>query len=139
MCCRESNNRRSVTAEMGAAPLTPNKLKGIIFMRNRTFGINIRVTEKEKKRIEKHAKKCRLSVSEYLRQLSNGYTPNEIPSDNFYLVSRDLEMMISDYRNKDDEMMAKMLRGCVDELYDIYIYPKKGGGKNGNDKNLADS
>ena len=100
-------------------------------MRNRTFGINIRVSEKEKKRIENYAKKCRLSVSEYLRQLANGHTPNEIPSDNFYLVSRDLEMMISDYRNRDDDMMAKMLRGCVDELYDIYIYPKKWGGKNG--------
>ena len=101
-------------------------------MRNRTFGINIRVTEQEKKRIEKYAKKCKLSVSEYLRQLANGYEPNEIPSDNFYLVSRDLEMMISDYRNKDDDIMAKILRGCIDELYDIYIYPKKGGGKNGN-------
>lgn len=44
-------------------------------MRNRTFGINIRVTEKEKKRIEKYAKKCKLSVSEYLRQLANGYEP----------------------------------------------------------------
>jgi len=44
-------------------------------MRNRTFGINIRVTEQEKKRIEKYAKKCKLSVSEYLRQLANGYEP----------------------------------------------------------------
>jgi len=69
------NNRHSVTAEMGTAPLTPNKLKGMIFMRKRTFGINIRVTEQEKKRIEKYAKKCKLSISEYLRQLANGYTP----------------------------------------------------------------
>ena len=44
-------------------------------MRNRTFGINIRVTEQEKKRIEKYAKKCKLSISEYLRQLANGYEP----------------------------------------------------------------
>lgn len=44
-------------------------------MRKRTFGINIRATELEKKRIEKYAKKCKLSVSEYLRQLANGYTP----------------------------------------------------------------
>ena len=100
-------------------------------MRNRTFGINIRVSEKEKKRIENFAKKCRLSVSEYMRQLANGHTPNEIPSDNFYRVSHDLEMMISEYKNKNDDTMAKMLRDCVDELYDIYIYPKKGG-KNGN-------
>lgn len=44
-------------------------------MRNRTVGINIRVTEQEKNRIEKYAKKCKLSVSEYLRQLANNYEP----------------------------------------------------------------
>ena len=37
--------------------------------RQRNLGINIRVTPKEKKKIERNAKKCRLTVSEYLRQL----------------------------------------------------------------------
>lgn len=105
-------------------------------MRKRDLGINIRVTVQEKNRIERNAKKCRLSVSEYLRQLANGYTPNEIPSDNFYLVAHDLELMISDYRNKDDEMMTKMLTSCVHDLYETYTYSKKEVGKTGSPQSL---
>ena len=37
-------------------------------MRNRTVGINIRVTVTEKKKVTMLAKKCCLSLSEYLRQ-----------------------------------------------------------------------
>lgn len=94
-------------------------------MRNRTYGINIRVTEQEKKRIERYAKKCRLSVSEYLRQLANGHTPNEIPSDNFFLVAHDLELMIQEFKGKDDELLRKMLITCVEDLNEIYIYGRK--------------
>ena len=48
--------------------------------RKRTSVINIRVTPKEKQRIERYAAKCKLSVSEYLRQLANGYAPRELPA-----------------------------------------------------------
>lgn len=47
-------------------------------MRQRSYGINIRVTQQEKKRIERHAKKCGLTVSEYLRQLANGHEPQKL-------------------------------------------------------------
>ena len=36
-------------------------------MRNRTVGINIRVTENEKKKLSRNARKRHLSLSEYLR------------------------------------------------------------------------
>ena len=49
--------------------------------RKRTSVINLRVTPAEKERIERFAKKCRLSVSEYLRQLANGYAPRELPTE----------------------------------------------------------
>ena len=49
--------------------------------RKRNLGINIRVTAGEKKRIERNAKKCRLNVSEYLRQIALGLEPKELPSD----------------------------------------------------------
>lgn len=48
--------------------------------RKRTSVINIRVTPQEKQRIERYAAKCKLSVSEYLRQLANGYAPRELPA-----------------------------------------------------------
>ena len=42
--------------------------------RKRTHGINIRVTEEEKRLIERCAVHCQLSVSEYLRRLACGKT-----------------------------------------------------------------
>lgn len=64
--------------------------------RKRTVGINIRVTPQEKKRIVRFAKKCRLSVSEYIRQLAEGYTPQQLPGRNctkFYGNFRSFRMI----------------------------------------------
>lgn len=48
-------------------------------MRKRSVGINIRVTVTEKKKVTMLAKKCGLSLSEYLRQRALGYEPGEHP------------------------------------------------------------
>ena len=53
-------------------------------MRNRNKGINIRVTEKEKKKIEMRADICNLSTSEYLRKLAMGFEPRELPREKIY-------------------------------------------------------
>ena len=49
--------------------------------RQRNLGINIRVTPAEKKIIVRNAKKCKLTVSEYLRQIAMNVEPKELPSD----------------------------------------------------------
>lgn len=41
-------------------------------MRNKTRGINVRVTPEEKEKLTENAKYCGLSVSEYLRRLGLG-------------------------------------------------------------------
>lgn len=66
--------------------------------RKRTVGINIRVTEKEKKKIKSNAAKCKLSVSEYLRQLATGYTPKELPAEPLYEVLNKLKRIDDDYK-----------------------------------------
>ena len=48
-------------------------------MRNRTIGINVRVTVTEKKKVTMLARKCGLSLSEYLRQRALGYEPGGHP------------------------------------------------------------
>ena len=48
-------------------------------MRKRTVGINIRVTVTEKKKVTMLARKCGLSLSEYLRQRALGYEPGGHP------------------------------------------------------------
>ena len=48
-------------------------------MRKRSVGINIRVTVTEKKKVTMLARKCGLSLSEYLRQRALGYEPSGHP------------------------------------------------------------
>ena len=55
-------------------------------MRNRTVGINIRVTVTEKKKVTMLAKKCGLSLSEYLRQRALGYDPGGQPPTEVFNV-----------------------------------------------------
>ena len=55
-------------------------------MRNRTVGINIRVTVTEKKKVTMLARKCGLSLSEYLRQRALGYEPGGHPPTEVFLM-----------------------------------------------------
>ena len=48
-------------------------------MRKRSIGINVRVTVTEKKKVTMLARKCGLSLSEYLRQRVLGYEPGVHP------------------------------------------------------------
>ena len=58
-------------------------------MRNRTVGINIRVTVTEKKKVTMLARKCSLSLSEYLRQRALGYEPGgQPPKEVFDVLDR---------------------------------------------------
>ena len=69
------------TATAIIVTLTVSERIIIMANRQRNLGINIRVTPAEKKKIERNAKKCRLTVSEYLRQLAMNVEPKELPSD----------------------------------------------------------
>ena len=48
-------------------------------MRNRTVGINVRVSVTEKRKMTLMAKQCGLSLSGYLRQRALGYEPGGHP------------------------------------------------------------
>ena len=48
-------------------------------MRKRSVGINVRVTVTEKKKVTMLARKCGLSLSEYLRQRALGHEPGGHP------------------------------------------------------------
>ena len=60
-------------------------------MRKRSVGINIRVTVTEKKKVTMLARKCGLSLSEYLRQRALGYEPGGHPPKEVFDVLDKLE------------------------------------------------
>ena len=58
-------------------------------MRKRSIGINVRVTVTEKKKVTMLARKCGLSLSEYLRQRALGYEPGgHLPKEVFDVLDQ---------------------------------------------------
>ena len=58
-------------------PVKENKERTDVMNEAKNKNLFIRVSEKEKNIIEHNAKKCGLSVSEYLRQRALGYMPRK--------------------------------------------------------------
>ena len=73
------------------------RMKKYMPNRKRNVGINIRVTPEEKKKIERNAKICRLTVSEYLRQLAMKNKPKELPSEEMIQSLMRLRTIISTF------------------------------------------
>ena len=87
-------------------------------MENKTLRLYTRITPAEKKRIFSLAKRCGLSVSEYIRQRVLGFTPREIQPEIFYELVRRIEML---YREKGSEELLSLVRDIRAE----FILPGK--------------
>ena len=65
--------RAALCAEMGSAPVTSVRKERLnMTYRKRTTAIQVRVTEQEKRKLERQAKRCGLSLSGYLRRVGVG-------------------------------------------------------------------
>lgn len=87
--------------------------------RKRECGINIRVNEQEKQRIERYSRRCKLTVSEYLRQLANGYAPQELPNDRLYDLCWQVELLSEDRLSLGDEKFKSCLCGFLTDTQKI--------------------
>ena len=87
-------------------------------MEERTKQIYVRVTPQEKKRIATNAKKCGLSVSEYIRQRSLGFAPREVPPQAYYDMCSMLEYAMTETENGN-----AMIPGILNELRETILLP----------------
>ena len=86
-------------------------------MRNRTVGINIRVTVTEKKKVTMLARKCGLSLSEYLRQRALGYEPGgQPPKEVFTVLDK-----IDELAESESSSPHSSIVDCTDEIRDLLI------------------
>ena len=86
-------------------------------MRNRTVGINVRVTVTEKKKVTMLARKCGLSLSEYLRQRALGYEPGgHPPKEVFDVLDR-----LDEIAESCSPATAAEISACADCLRDLLI------------------
>lgn len=101
-------------------------------MRTKNVGINLRVDEKEKRNLERKAKKSGLSLSAYLRKVGLEKEIYPIPDKEFYKVYID----ICKVKNAIDETLPiEKIKQCLEiisnEFLDIYN-SKRGEDEDGN-------
>ena len=86
-------------------------------MKERKVQLKMRATEKEKVRIENKAKKCGLSVSEYLRKRALGYSPKSLFPESFYEFAEKIGILYEVLGTLNStELQAEVLK-LLDEIY----------------------
>ena len=86
--------------------------------------IAFRVTDQEKKRIAVLARKCGLSVSEYVKQRALGYAPQPIlPEAIFPLIEKISQLQDLTASSETDAAICTLLK----EISDTLLLPRKEG------------
>ncbi|MDD2502858.1 MAG: hypothetical protein PHG58_03235 [Clostridia bacterium] len=106
-------------------------------MKIRNLGINIRVSPDEKKKISKNSKRCGLSLSEYLRQLANGYEPRPNQPYEFEAFTFILERIYTEMKARFTAETEQKLLDALQVIQERFILPQRRENC-GNDKNMAD-
>ena len=84
--------------------------------------IDIRVTPNDKAKIQSNAKKCNLSMSQFIIKRALGYEPKAVLPRHFY----DFYGTLCDLSNrKIDEKTNIKLKNLIDEINKEFILPRK--------------
>lgn len=85
-------------------------------MRNKTLGINVRVTSEEKEKLLKNADYCALSLSEYLRRLGLGKNIEAALQEKEYRVFRKLNQLKADCEQLEKNEIVRRINEILKEL-----------------------
>ena len=86
-------------------------------MRKRSVGINVCVSVTEKKKVTMLARKCGLSLSEYLRQRALGYEPGGHPPKEVFDVLDKLDEIAEQY----SAQTGAAINAQTDRMRDLLI------------------
>ena len=86
-------------------------------MRKRSVGINVRVSVTEKRKMTLMAKRCGLSLSEYLRQRALGYEPGGHPSKEMFDVLDKLDEIAESC----SPTTSAEIGTCADRMRDLLV------------------
>lgn len=121
--CQSHNQKPPQEADLlfeGLPPPIPRK--GEICM-GKDIRIAVRVTAKEKEKIQSKARKCGLSTTEYVKQRALGYEPRGIPPDALFLCLEKLGELAGKASSPElDEEICKVLK----EITAAFLLPGKG-------------
>ena len=105
-------------------------------MRNRTIGINVRVSENEKQKLKRNAKKSGLNLSAYLRKCGLQQEIYAIPDENIYKIYTGIVELKNEFPYLNNKEINEKITKMQSDFLDIYNY-KKDGDDNGNNKNMG--
>lgn len=105
-------------------------------MRNRTIGINVRVSENEKKKLKRNAKKSGLNLSAYLRKCGLQQEIYAIPDENIYKIYTGIVELKNEFPYLNNKEINEKITKMQSIFLDIYNY-KKDGDDNGNNENMG--
>jgi len=127
--------RAALCAERGSTPITPVRKERIkVIGRKRTTAIQVRVTEQEKRQLERQARRCGLSLSGYLRRAGGGKAVTAVPSQRF----RDLYQQVNSLRGNLRTQPPEQTEAQLDELAGQLLSAYTGGGTDdGGNENMA--
>ena len=86
-------------------------------MKERKAQLKMRATEKEKARIQNKAKKCGLSVSEYLRKRALGYSPKTLLPETFYDLTERLGNLYDALERMNSTELQEQVLRLIDDVY----------------------
>ena len=110
--------------------------KDVENMRNRTIGINVRVSENEKKKLQKNAQKANLKLSSYLRKVGSQQKIYEIPDEELRKIYARIVELKNEFPYMSNEEIKEKIAKMQSDFLDIYNY-KKDGDDNGNNENMG--
>ena len=86
-------------------------------MKERKAQLKMLATEKEKVRIQNKAKKCGLSVSEYLRKRALGYSPKTLLPETFYDFTERLGILFDALEKMNNTELQEQVLKLIDDVY----------------------
>lgn len=94
-------------------------------MRNRTIGINVRVSENEKKKLQRNAKKSNLNLSSYLRKAGLQKEIYAIPDEELRKIYNGIVELKNEFTYMRDEEIKDKITKMQSDFLDIYNYKKR--------------
>ena len=105
-------------------------------MRNRTLGINVRVSENEKKKLQRNAKKSKLSLSGYLRKSGLQQKIYEVPDEKIYKIYVGITNLKHEFLYLSNEEIKEKIEEMQSDFLDVYNH-KGDEDTDGNNENMG--
>ena len=105
-------------------------------MRTRTIGINVRVSENEKKKLQRNAKRSNLNLSSYLRKAGLQKEIYTIPDEELRKVYNGIVELKNEFPYMSEDEIKEKITKMQSDFLDIYSY-KNGDDVDGNNENMG--